>query len=55
MIDEYLLESKYEEETGEGYWEYLLRQAESAKKEIALLDEILEEKYAIELNLYNRQ
>lgn len=55
MQNKYLTENNYEEETGEEYWEYSLRQAESAKKEIALLDEILEKKYAIELELYNHQ
>ncbi len=55
MRDEYLLESEYEEEMSEEYWEFSLRQAELAEKEITLLDKILEEKHAIELELYNRQ
>lgn len=45
----------YDGEISEEYWAYLIHLAELADKEIKLIDDLLEEKYTVELELYHRQ
>lgn len=55
MKDEHLIESNHEEEMSDEYLAYQIHLAELAKKEILLIDKLLEEKYGVELELYYHQ
>lgn len=55
MKDEYLIEGNYAEEMSEEYWEYQIHSAELVYKEIKLVDDLLKEKYTVELELYHHQ
>lgn len=52
MENKYL---SYDEEINGEHWAYLMHLAELAKKQLTLLDEILEGQYRVELELYYRQ
>lgn len=52
MTDEYL---SYDGKMSEEHWAYLMHLAELADREIRLMDKLLEEKYAVELELYHHQ